>query len=470
MFKKIYQWHHRIGLLVSIPVLGWCISGLTHPMMAHLFKIKPAQRFVVPQPVALDTTSIALGEALEQHGITSFSNFRLVHFEKETYYQIIREGKETEYINVKNNTLLNNGDQRYAEYLARYFLGDEQHPIASLTKLNQFTFEYKFINRLLPVYKVSFDRSDGMDVYVETNSSRLGTMNNRTRKICIAIFSYLHNWNFLQGMPKLKLFLMLLFMIMAFGVAFSGLVIYGFLWKRVFPTHAVEAKNRKWHRRIGLMVAISTLGFAFSGGYHALAKANTAQVISEKAPVFSSTEVKQLPALVRKIGDRLVKNISIVSIDQVNYFQVNWMEKATETSYFKTTTLEHLGKGEERYAIYLANQYTQLPAKKIVSVTPIQAFGGEYGFINKRLPVTKIQYDTKQQHSVYVETSSGKLAATISASKRLEAFSFLMLHKYHFIDPIGKTVRDIIIVIIMIGIILVNVLGIVLWLNRPIVR
>ncbi|CAA6830066.1 MAG: PepSY-associated TM region [uncultured Aureispira sp.] len=467
MFKQLYKWHHRIGLLITLPILGWCISGLTHPMMAHLFKIKPAKRFVMPSPVALDSNSIALEEALEKHKIEAFSNFRLVNYQEQSYYQIIKEGKETSYINTATNVPLENGDEVYAVYLARYFLGDQTSPVAAITKLNQFTFEYKFINRLLPVYKVSFDREDGMDVYVETNSTRLGTMNNRTRKTCIAIFSYLHNWSFLAGYPKLKLFLMLAFMIMAFFVAASGLTIYGFLWKTIQKQKDSKSNsNRKWHRRIGLMVSISTLGFAFSGGYHAFAKSSAAKVKPVAMPVFASKTVAQFPKLVDKIGDRLIQNISMAQIGTDHFFQVTWMAKATETSYFKTTNLAQLGKGEEQYAIHLATKYSKLPLNKIQSTAAIQKFKGEYGFINKRLPVTKVQYDTDEKHSVYVETSSGKLAANISAPKRLEALSFLMLHKYHFIDPIGKTIRDIIIVSLVLGIMLVNILGLVLWLKK----
>jgi hypothetical protein len=467
MFNQLYKWHHRIGLLITIPILGWCISGLTHPMMAHLFKIKPAKRFVMPSPIRLDSTSISLEEALKTHHIEAFSNFRLIIYKEESYYQIIKEGKETTYINTTTNAKLENGDEEYAVYLARYFLGDQTSPIATITKVNEFTFEYKFINRLLPVYKVSFDRDDRMDVYVETNSTRLGTMNNWTRKTCIAIFSYLHNWSFLNGMPNIKLFLMLTFMAMSFFVAASGLTIYGFLWKTFKKRKASKSNsNRKWHRRIGLMVSISTLGFAFSGGYHAFAKSSAAKVKPIAMPIFASSSVEQFPRLVDKIGDRLIQNISMVQIGTDNLFQVVWLEKGTETSYFETTTLDRLGKGAERYAIHLASKYSNLPSDKIVSTTVIQKFEGEYGFINKRLPVTKVQYDTEEKHSVYVETSSGKLAANISAPKRLEALSFLMLHKYHFIDPIGKTIRDIIIVSLVLGIMLVNILGLGLWLRK----
>lgn len=253
-------------------------------------------------------------------------------------------------------------------------------------------------------------------------------------------------------------------MVLAFFVAASGLTIYGFLWKTFQKQkNATSTNSRKWHRRIGLLVSISTLGFAFSGGYHAFAKVKTTKGATILEPVYASSIVRNFPLLMHKLGDRLIKNISIAQIEGEKFFQVSWMDKAAETSYFDVQDLTILGEGAERYAIYLAHKYTQLPSDKIKSVTAIQKFGGEYGFINKRLPVVKVQYDTKDKHSVYVEPSSGKLAANISAPKRLEALSFLMLHKYHFIDPIGKTIRDIIIVTIVLGIMMVNILGVVLW-------
>ncbi|BDS09375.1 PepSY domain-containing protein [Aureispira anguillae] len=467
MFNKLYKWHNRIGLLIVIPILGWCISGLTHPMMAHLFKIKPAERFLRSAPIQLDSTSISLAAALNKHKIASFQNFRMVNFEGTTYYQIIQTGKPSLYIHATKNTLLEDGDQRYATYLARYFLGDSISAIKSISVLDRFTFEYKFINRLLPVYKVSFDRGDKMDVYVETNSSRLGTLNNSTRKACIAIFSYLHNWSFLNDWPNAKLFLMLLFMGLSFFVAASGLIIYGFLWKSFQTSKGGQVdRSRKWHRRIGLMVSISTLAFAFSGAYHALAKKSYASTQTLKNNSFDATIVANLPQLWTRLDGRLVKNIALASFEGKTFYQVIWMDKATEVGYFEVQNLAPISRGEERYAIHLASKYSQLPADKILSTTPIQQFGGEYGFINKRLPVAKVQYDTEEQHSIYVETSSGKLAANISSAKRWEALSFLILHKYHFLDPMGKKVRDAVIVVLILGIMLVHILGLVLWLRR----
>lgn len=466
MFSKLYKWHHRIGLLVALPILGWCISGLTHPMMAHLFRIEPAQKFIQPTAIQLDSTTIPLTQALQKHGIDSIVNFRLIQYQGATYYQIVQASQPTVYIHTQHNTMLDNGDQLYASYLARYFLGDSSSTIQAIQLLDEFTFEYKFINRLLPVYKVSFERADKMDVYVSTHSSRLGTLNNNTRRACITTFSYLHNWSFLNAYPTAKLWLMLVFMGLSFFVAASGLVIYGFMWKSLSNNRASSpkaSKARNWHRKIGLLVSISTLCFAFSGGYHALAKKNY-QAAPTTAPYQYGVEnLEQWSNLVAHLDGRLVKDISLAQFNGRAYFRVVWMDKRIEIGYFDCETLELLSKGEERYAIALAEQYTSLPKEKVLLTEPIYKFGGEYGFINKRLPVVKVKYNTPTVDHVYIETSSGKLATHVSTPKRREALSFLMLHKYHFLDPLGKKLRDTVIVGLILGILFVHILGIILW-------
>lgn len=464
MITKLYQWHRWMGILVVLPVLGWCLSGLTHPIMAHFLKVKPAQRFAPAQAIELDSNSIALEDALAMHLIDSFENIRIINFEKGSYYQILRFAAPCLYINTTDGALLENGEEHYAKYLARYYIGDQTSEIRSVERVERFTFEYKFINRLLPAYKVSFDRDDAMDVYVETASSRLGTLNDWNRKTCIAIFSYLHNWSFLNALPTLKLILLVVLMVLTMGVAVTGVLIYGVLWKKV-PQRS-SLKSRKWHRRIGLLVALSSFFFAFSGAYHALAKVKTGEKGPQKQKRWIPREsVEQLPALFAKLQS--LKNVSIAKMTTGNYFQVQLQDgKRTILKYYNVNTLEELSEGDATYATDLASYYTGLPQQKINSIEPVTKFGGEYGFINKRLPVVKISYDLPEKDAVYIETHSGKLATQITASKRLEALSFLMLHKYHFLDPFGKKVRDVIIVAIILAIMLVNVLGLIMWLRK----
>ncbi|MGH1334637.1 MAG: hypothetical protein ACRBFS_00810 [Aureispira sp.] len=463
MMKSLYKWHHRLGLLVTLPILGWCISGLTHPIMANFFKIRPAHRTIEVQAPQLDSTALPLKDILERQEIQSFQQVRWMRYGGQPYYQIIQPKQTAVYLHQETGAVLEEGDKVYAQALARHFLGDSSSAIVGIERIEQFTGEYRFINRFLPVYKVSFDRADGMDVYVSTESSRLGTMNNNLRKNSMAIFGALHNWDFLQAWPNTKTGLMMLFMLLGFLTAVSGLWIYGVQWKH-FSEKRPNARHRRWHRRLGLMVAISTLAFTFSGGYHAFAKTQQEQPQVVPPPMYRPADVVQLPVLKVKFADRPVGNVSLVKIEEETFFQIQWLLQHEPTGYFNAKDLQRISQGDEQYALAQSKLYTRLPDDLVVNTEPIVKFGGEYGFINKRLPVRKVTYRTPEKHTVYIETSTGAVAAVIQNSKRLEALSFLMLHKYHFLDtPLGKKGRDVVIVLVVLAIMGVHLLGVVLW-------
>lgn len=455
-----YRWHRRLGVLAALPILGWCLSGLTHPLMAHFFRLQPAQR-VAPAPlIQWDSSQILMQTALEQYGLDTFQQLRWVSVDAAPYYQIQVAGATPQYIHRHNGALLPDGDQQYARQLARHFLGDTSSAITQVELVTQFGQRYKFINRFLPVYRVAFDRPDGMAVYVHTPSSRLGTLNDDRRRQYLWLFSQLHNWDFLTPYPKLKLGLMLFWLIASGFVALSGLLLYGVWWKQWKGQQA--SKSRRWHRRLGLLVSLSALAFVFSGGYHALAKQQAKPRPAPKAG-FPASHLQQLPALWATFNGRGVYQITLARLEGHDYFQVDWEDPKVESSYFGVHDLQIISQGEERYALALAKRHAGLPDGQVDSVRVIQKFGGEYGFINKRLPVHAVHYNSPQQHAVYVETRTGDLATIITNTKRKEALIFLLLHKYHWLDPLGKQIRDGVIVLLLLGIAMVHVLGLILW-------
>src|SRR5690606_13525922 len=122
-----------------------------------------------------------------------------------TYYQVKDTIGTLHYFNAKNGEYLPEGDKVYAEWMARYFLNDSISEVTSISLQTNFSQQYKYVNRLLPVWKVSFARADRMDVYVETSSSRLGTFNTQWRKVFLWVFDTFHNWSFLNAITDYTL-------------------------------------------------------------------------------------------------------------------------------------------------------------------------------------------------------------------------------------------------------------------------
>ena len=115
----------------------------------------------------------------------------------------------------------------------------------------------------------------------------------------------------------------------------------------------------------------------------------------------------------------------------------------SSVKYISVLGLDSLKNGEIVYANYLAAHFSGNDDNSMVSTVAIKKFEGEYGFVNKRLPVWKVQFTNDFQERYYVETSTGKLSLRVDDRDLLEGYSFSFLHKHHFMDFGGKLVRDI---------------------------
>jgi hypothetical protein len=92
----------------------------------------------------------------------------------------------------------------------------------------------------------------------------------------------------------------------------------------------------------------------------------------------------------------------------------------------------------------------------------VTRFAGEYGFVNKRLPVVKLAFDMPDHTALYVEPASGRLAALVTDGDRREGLSFAVLHKFFLMDWAGKNVRDAVAILSALGVLVVTLYGFVL--------
>lgn len=447
--SKIYKWHKIIGITTAIPVFFWCISGLMHPFMSHWFKPEIPNTFIKKPPLNTKLFQLPLKSVLNQNKLTTFQNAHTLVVNNEGFYQVETKNENWKYFNAKTGKEWENGDKKYAEFLARYFLADNKSKLISIQRQTSFDQHYKYINRLLPVWKLKFDRPDGMEIYIETSYSRLATFNTTARKAFITIFDVFHNWGFLSyiGNNTIRICVMLLFLGIITLSALSGILVYGFMWKRFAPVQKDKPKTiyRKYHRSIGISVAFVTLTFAFSGGYHALTKWEP-NVLPQQI-VRNNIQTNQL-------GDSTLHNLSqnCVSVafvkmnDQLFEQQITLDDNYAENKrYFNVKTGKELHEGDVEYALYLAKKLGVSPTNnaQLAGFDLVQEFENrEYGFANKRLPVVRLKYNTKEHLTNYIETTTGRLAATITDSKRYEGYSFAILHKFLLIDWAGKNVRD----------------------------
>jgi uncharacterized iron-regulated membrane protein len=474
---RLFLLHRWLGVIACIGVLMWGISGVLHPIMSRL-QPRPA----VPTPPVESVTfkdALPLAAVLKRARLGDIDTLRAIGWNGRVYYQIgLPDQPEKLYVDAHTGAVLDDGDRRYAEYLARHFLADMQSPVSSVELVNEFTGEYNYVNRLLPVYRVSFERPDRLRAYVDTTESRLGTLVDDTKAWMSVLFRTMHNWEFLSAHPRLQLAVMAMFLGAAFVTAVFGIVLYGFLWKSA-RQRLKSQKLRRTHRFLGIAVSITTLTFAFSGAFHLLKtfeRDREAHPVLERRFAVADLERPALPpgdharVALSRLADgvyfRLAAAAPVSNGGEHDHHGDGAKRAPTLTiEYRHARTGALLENGTDIHVRQLAGFYSGLPESRIVSVKAITRFEGEYGFIFKRLPVYRVEYDTPDHRRFYVEPATGALAARIDDSDALEGKTFSYLHKWHITDN-GKDVRDSLLALFALGNVAVALMGLALFTRR----
>ena len=512
--RNMYKWHRILGILTVIPVILWTCSGLSHPIIAHWFKLTIAHEYSQPAPLKAEAIKLSLNEVLSKNGIYSLKNFRLISFNGKTYYQIKNRKNELTYFSAADGRVLPDGERLYAVWLARYFLGDSTSKVTSVAQILSFTDEYKYVNRYLPVWKVSFERKDGMDLYVETGHSRLANYNDTNRKVFLWVFSNFHSYEFLAKITNntFRYIIILIFSSIVIFSTLSGIVIYGFLWKKFKKPVAGQRLSflRRNHRSIGISTALVTLTFMGSGAYHATRKFK----LDDRIKYVFEPEIKSkdllIPANLLPLNWAEVSNLSLTRFNDKTYYQVYTLKKkndswkkqqvaqaetmfkgkdkqmkpeleyydaamgkllqdgAMEHSYslVKHFVAQSAADGDAACCEMMANAQADQSAPLIVSSSAyLTKFDTEYGFINKRLPVIKIALSTPEHLTYYLEPATGMMASKIQDGDRREGLSFAVFHKFLLVDFAGKDFRDFLTAMAAFGVLVVSLMGLVLFIR-----
>jgi hypothetical protein len=482
MKRKLYLLHRRLSIVIAIPILLWASSGMMHPLMTN---IKPAVATQVYTPVTVDPSHIRISpdSALRRRHIDSIVAIRLVHIDTNWFYQVrpVGVGAIPVYLSCRNGNVLPMGDWLYAQWLARYFLegggshgasagGDDccgaatecvLHPakgvaVGNVSLVKTWDKEYKYINRLLPVYRVDFERPDAIRIYVETTQDRFSFAMDKKRAVFDTFFRICHLWGWLDWMGRGR---MVVEMCVAFTAFFTAVLgIYLFFAMRRTPNGALRKTKglRRVHRGVSIMAVLFTLLWSFSGGYHAFTKLVTPADPVAAPVLFASAALTPDWARLQEAVGKPMTNLAVAMIGEAGYWRVSI--EGGGLCYVAMRDYRVLPDGDRKYAIALASRYTSpaseagmmlagMPGDRATTsptndATLLTAFTDEYNFSDKRLPVWRVATGGPGNQRLYVETCSGELAARVDAAVYAEGYSFSVFHKHHFMDWGGKTVRD----------------------------
>jgi hypothetical protein len=467
---KTIAWIHRwLGVVACLAILMFAGSGILHPVMSRL-QPQPAQ-FAAPG-VEQSAVALSLRAILDKNQIERFAAASLVQLPQAAAYRV-QTDSSTHYFRADSGEEIGDGEKQHAEFLARHFLGDNNSQITALNEQKNFDDDYVFVNRLLPAWRINFARDDGMSAYIDTASNRLATLSDRPKRIFQTYFRTLHDFDFLENYPTLRVAIMLLLLGAAFSTAAIGVVMYVRLKRAAQRLKHLPA--RRWHRRLSLAIALVMFNFTISGTWHLLHSQGEAPAPTAPATEFLTSELgdavfAQAFALLR-VNDNVCYRPSAAAMPMEHHEHHHdaAMSGAMNSAppvppCLDTKTLNPLVDAEVQRAVQLARFYAERDSA-VKSTELVTKFNGEYGFINKRLPVWKVQFENDSTRW-YVETASGALAMRADDADAREGWVFATFHKARFIGDSYKNFRDGFLMASATGMIVVALLG--LWLfMRP---
>ncbi|EXB47594.1 PepSY domain-containing protein [Acinetobacter sp. 1000160] len=473
--KKLLSLHRSFGMVLGVLVLLWSLTGVLHPMMSAT-QPQPVKRMPPPQQLDL-TQALAATDVLKLHHITQFSALQVIELENQQIaYRILQPNqKMAEYYDSQTGQLLIDAEQHDAERLARWYTGLSQQEIVSSQLITGFSDDYPSVNRLLPVWRVDFQ--NGLRAYIDPAQARLATLSNDQKMWMAKIFRLGHTWTWGDQAWTGQAILMQIALIGILCIIFMGIGLFFKIHNR--RNHRLGQKPIRFlHRYLGISLSVFILLWVLSGFYHIWQKKPDIKNIQ---PMFHtadlSTEVWQ------QITQQPIQRLDLVPITfSQTHTRAAWMIQAIGQSplqgsmtaaskvhdHHATKTVApaiefaDAGNGKAldilEQSKQLAASYLALQPQQVQQASWVTSFAGEYGFINKRLPVIKVETQLENQLRLYIEPSSGMIAAQVTQQDALEGFSFAYLHKWTWL-PIDKTLRDIILGTIAALVALLAVLG-----------
>jgi hypothetical protein len=205
--------HRYTAIIASLFTLMFTFSGCYHAFSK--LGLKPKEIRSVQYSFAAADIDLDLNKL---HAIVkkTIANIGLVQIDGKPYWQVyLQSGKKarkskdlmkdmgadaiaTSYINASDHSVLINGDEVYAKYLATQLGGHKLTDITSIQLTTKFTDEYNFTDKRLPVWQVNYPFNHKERLYVETSTGVLAKTINDSELYEGYSFALLHKHHYMD--------------------------------------------------------------------------------------------------------------------------------------------------------------------------------------------------------------------------------------------------------------------------------
>ncbi|MFN3579508.1 MAG: PepSY domain-containing protein [Pseudomonas sp.] len=428
---RLMPWHRRLAILACVGIFSWAGSGMLHPLMSYL-QVRPATMAVPQQALPLDQLR-APAQVLAAAGIERLQGLRLLQVEGQPYYQARLPGADQpRYFHARDGVEVAL-QARHAEALAAHYLGS-QEPVAFSGTQQQFSSEYAFINRLLPVVRVNTERDNGLRLYLDLYHDRLGTLVDDRKAWFSGFFQTFHSFAWLNWAGPLRPLLMLLLLASVVLATLIGLGLF-------FARRGGRRGWRRLHGWYGLGLALATLSFASSGAWHLLHKQMAEPYPASFVANFAASSLTVAPSADWALSGETLHQLSLIELDGRPVWRVQGNQ------FGLMDTLHYLdahggGMDDDTPSYYAAERLAfYADALGLGQGSPPrlqQRFDHDYGFVFKRLPVFWSDYPDAANTRLFIDPLDGALAARVQNADRREGWVFGYLHKWDWLGRWGS--------------------------------
>lgn len=479
----LLRWHRPLALIAAIPVLAWSLTGLLHPVMARwqpsAVAMKPPAEMLAPPPGTAWSDLPAPARTLPA-GL-SLRELRALTWQQQPYWMAQLSTGERRYFHARTGRPANI-EQALVVALARHYTGASS-AVVGLSEVHAFSDEYAFVGRYLPVWRVAFDQPDGLVAFIEPRSLLLTGLTDTWKTRFSALFSNLHSWKWWSHEPSRDL-AMTFFLGAAWLLVVTGLL-RALSQRRLSAARTPDAGAwPRWHRRIGWTVAAAALAWLSSGIFHVLAldKGRPAFATYPLSLAFTPAEVlKPAPSDLDAQA-----RLQVLATPYGPLWHWHFLKRPEAQAPHVHVHADHQHKAPPPDAPILREGYvsartgeTIMPLDYVRALTagvaagarwltcePVTRFNPEYGFVQKRLPVYRVQFEHADNLAVYIDPVDAAVAAVVRDLDRAEGFSFGYLHKAAWLDGLGKTTRDALMAVFALLIFVLTVIGLRLTRRR----
>lgn len=487
--KKSFQWHLWLAWIAAFALCAFIVSGLTHPLLA--WTGPQSKAFMPPKAVMQADQVNAIKDILQQHQIDQAIMVKLVPSEQGVVLQVTEHNDQPRrYFALDTNAELLDFDRQQAQWLARYYAlgGGADVAVKDIQFQTEFDSAYPWVNRLLPVYKVTFDHDDGLSTYVYTEINALAGLSNHYKTRVQSVFRALHTWAWLDRFDNVRIIILACLLISIIAMTLTGFALVLLLKKR-----PVMTRKARLHRYLAYGLWLPLLFFSVSGFWHLLhaAYSDVQRGLKLGEPMSLSALSKAPP--VADLPTMPLNQISLVQHDETLLYRLSVAPKrqqkkspassgehahhdmsATEqrqarfdgqpteqgSYYYAASSGQAISLTDKELATAIAAKQLDLQAEQVLDTQLVKRFGPHYDFRNKRLPVWQITFDSELGDRAFIDPATGMLVDRLVDLDRYEAYSFSFLHKWNFLTPfMGRQWRDVVVVIVLLLTLLLTGLG-----------